>query len=172
MLGVIAFTSIPLAEVYALIFLAPLFVTLLSIVVLKEHVGPWRWFAVMAGFVGVLLVVRPGFRELELGHLAALCIALLAAISVILMRSLSAHETRTTMLGFLMLYVLLFNLVGNDGDKLRPADAAPNLDPDGDRRAGGDRQHLPRSGRRVSRRRTSWRRCIIRRSSGRCSSAR
>ena len=111
-LGVIAFTSIPLAEVYALIFLAPLFVTLLSVVVLKEHVGPWRWFAVVAGFVGVLLVVRPGFRELELGHLAALVIALLAAISVILMRSLSAHETRTTMLGFLMLYVLLFNLVG------------------------------------------------------------
>jgi drug/metabolite transporter (DMT)-like permease len=111
-LGVIAFTSIPLAEVYALIFLAPFFVTLLSVVVLKEHVGPWRWFAVAAGFAGVLLVVRPGFRALELGHLAALCIALLAAVSVILMRSLSAHETRTTMLGFLMLYVLLFNLVG------------------------------------------------------------
>lgn len=111
-LGVVAFTSIPLAEVYALIFLAPFFVTLLSLLVLKEQVGPWRWFAVAAGFVGVLLVVRPGFRELELGHLAALCIALLAATSVILMRSLSALETRTTMLGFLMLYVLLFNAVG------------------------------------------------------------
>ena len=111
-LGVIAFTSIPLAEVYALIFVAPFFVTLLSLFVLKEQVGPWRWFAVVAGFVGVLLVVQPGFRELGYGHLAALCIALLAAVSVILMRSLSAQETRTTMLGFLMLYVLLFNAVG------------------------------------------------------------
>jgi drug/metabolite transporter (DMT)-like permease len=108
-LSVIAFTSIPLAEVYALIFLAPLFVTLLSLVVLKEHVGPWRWFAVIAGFVGVLLVVRPGFRELQFGHLAALVIALLAAVSVILMRSLSAQETRTTMLSFLMLYTICFN---------------------------------------------------------------
>ena len=108
-LSVLAFTSIPLAEVYALIFLAPLFVTMLSLVVLKEQVGPWRWFAVVAGFCGVLLVVRPGFRALETGHLAALCIALLAAVSVILMRSLSAHETRTTMLGFLMLYAMLFN---------------------------------------------------------------
>jgi drug/metabolite transporter (DMT)-like permease len=109
MLSVVAFTTIPLAEVYALVFLAPLFVTLLSLFVLKEHVGPWRWFAVVAGFAGVLLVVQPGFRELEFGHVAALFIALLAAISVILMRSLSAHETRTSMLGFLMLYAVVFN---------------------------------------------------------------
>lgn len=108
-LSVLAFTTIPLAEVYALIFLAPFFVTLLSLLVLKEHVGPWRWFAVVAGFVGVLLVVQPGFRQLELGHFASLCIAFLAAVSVILMRSLSAQETRTTMLGFLMLYAVLFN---------------------------------------------------------------
>lgn len=109
MLSVLAFTTIPLAEVYALVFLAPLFVTILSLFVLKEHVGPWRWFAVVAGFAGVLLVVQPGFRELEIGHFAALVIALLAAISVILMRSLSAHETRTTMLGFLMIYAVAFN---------------------------------------------------------------
>jgi len=108
-LGIIAFTSIPLAEVYALVFLAPLFVTILSLFVLKEHVGPWRWFAVVAGFAGVLLVVQPGFRAIEVGHLAALCVALLAAVTVILMRSLAGQETRTTMLGFVMLYVLLFN---------------------------------------------------------------
>lgn len=108
-LSVIAFTTIPLAEVYALIFLAPLFVTLMSILFLKEQVGPWRWFAIVAGFAGVLLVVRPGFKELEIGHIAALIVALLAAFAVILMRSLSARETRSTMLGFLMLYILAFN---------------------------------------------------------------
>lgn len=108
-LSIITFTTIPLAEAYALIFLSPLFVTLLSLLVLKEHVGPWRWCAVVAGFAGVLLVVRPGLRQLEPGHFAALCIALLAAIAVILMRTLSKQETRTTMLGFLMLYAILFN---------------------------------------------------------------
>ncbi|MBL8583785.1 MAG: DMT family transporter [Rhizobiaceae bacterium] len=107
-LGIYAFTSIPMAEVYAIIFLSPLFVTLLSIVFLKEHVGPWRWAAVVAGFCGVLLVVRPGFRALELGHLATVIVALLGAITVILMRSL-AQEKQTTMLGVLVCYGLIFN---------------------------------------------------------------
>lgn len=111
-LSVYAFTTIPLAEVYALIFLAPLFVTILSTLILKEKVGPWRWLAVVAGFAGVMLVVRPGFRELHLGHLAAFAIAFLAATSVILMRSLAQQEKRTTMLGVLVGYGLLFNGLG------------------------------------------------------------
>jgi len=106
--SVFAFTTIPLAEAYALIFLAPLFVTLLSIVMLKEKVGAWRWAAIVAGFCGVLLVVRPGFRELQLGHLAGVVVALLAALSVVLMRSLAA-EKQTTMLGVLVSYGLVFN---------------------------------------------------------------
>ncbi|RWH27723.1 DMT family transporter [Mesorhizobium sp.] len=111
-LSVYAFTTIPLAEVYALIFLAPLFVTILSTLILKEKVGPWRWLAVVAGFAGVMLVVRPGFRELHLGHLAAFAIAFLAATSVILMRSLAQQEKRTTILGVLVGYGLLFNGLG------------------------------------------------------------
>jgi drug/metabolite transporter (DMT)-like permease len=106
--SVYAFTTIPLAEVYALMFLAPLLVTLLSIVILKEQVGPWRWLAVAAGFCGVLLVVRPGFRTLELGHLAAFIVAFLGASTIILMRSLQG-EKQTTMLGMLAGYSLAFN---------------------------------------------------------------
>ena len=108
MLSVYAFTTIPMAEVYAVFFLSPILVTLLSIVILKEQVGPWRWMAVVMGFFGVLLVVRPGFRELELGHLAALIVALLAASTIILMRSLQG-ERQTTVLGMLVVYTLVFN---------------------------------------------------------------
>lgn len=103
-LSVYAFTSIPFAETYALIFLAPLFVTILSMVILKEQIGPWRWFAVIAGFAGVMLVVRPGFRTIEAGHLAALAVAFMAAATVILLRSLTQTEKRTTLLGYLLLY--------------------------------------------------------------------
>ncbi|MER8753912.1 DMT family transporter [Mesorhizobium sp. M1050] len=111
-LSVYAFTTIPLAECYALIFLAPLCVTILSVAILGEKVGPWRWLAVVAGFAGVMLVVRPGFRELNLGHLAAFGVAFLAATSVILMRSLAQQEKRTTMLGVLVGYGLAFNGIG------------------------------------------------------------
>lgn len=108
-LGIHAFTTIPFAEAYALIFLAPLFVTILSMLVLKEHVGAWRWLAVVAGFAGVMLVVRPGFKTLETGHFAAAIVAFLAAMTVILLRSLAATERRTTLIGYLMLYGLVIN---------------------------------------------------------------
>lgn len=111
-LSVVTFTSIPLAEAYALIFLAPICVTILSVVALREHVGPWRWAAVVAGFVGVLLAVKPGFRELGLGHLAAFGIAFLAAVIIVLMRSLAASEAKSTILGFFILYGLIGNAIG------------------------------------------------------------
>lgn len=109
-LSIYSFTTIPMAEVYALFFLAPLFVTILSVVILKETVGPWRWLAVVMGFIGVLLVVKPGFRTLELGHLAAFTTAFLGAATIILMRSL-VKERQTTMLGMLVAYSLVFNAV-------------------------------------------------------------
>lgn len=108
-LGVFAFTTIPLAEVYALVFLAPMFVTILSTLVLKEKVGLWRWLAVAMGFAGVMLVVRPGFRELHPGHFAAIAVAFLAAITVILLRSLAGQEKRTSILAVLIAYGLVFN---------------------------------------------------------------
>lgn len=108
-LGIYAFTSVPLAEAYALIFLSPLFVTILSALVLKEDIGLWRWSAVMAGIVGVLLVVRPGFKTLELGHIAALCVAFLAGLTIVLLRSLAGREKRTSIMGVLIIYGLLFN---------------------------------------------------------------
>ncbi len=61
-----------MAEAFCLIFLLPSFVTIMSVVFLKEKVGIRRWSAVVLGFAGVLVVLRPGFRELSIGHLGAL----------------------------------------------------------------------------------------------------
>lgn len=107
--GVYAFTTIPMAEAYALIFLSPLFVTVFSAIFLKEQIGVWRWTAVFMGIAGVFLVVRPGFRTLETGHIAALLVSLLAATTVVLLRSLAEREKRTSIMGVLVLYGLAGN---------------------------------------------------------------
>jgi S-adenosylmethionine uptake transporter len=96
--GVYAFTTLPLAEAYALIFLMPAFATMLSIPILGEEVGWRRWTAVAIGFAGVLLVVKPGFRELHLGHLAAAMAAVFGALSMIVLRILGPTEKRITLL--------------------------------------------------------------------------
>ncbi|GAB2551129.1 DMT family transporter [Rhodanobacter koreensis] len=97
--SVVAFTLLPMAETFALIFLMPIFVTLLSVLFLKEHVGWRRWSAVVIGFVGVLVVLRPGFRHLGLGHLAAIVCGLVAAVSVVALRMAGPHEKRISLYG-------------------------------------------------------------------------
>lgn len=97
--AIIAFTHLPMAEAFALIFLMPIFVTLLSVLVLGEHVGWRRWSAVIAGFIGVLVVLRPGFRELHVGHLGGIVCGLAGACSVVLMRKVGDGEHRLTLFG-------------------------------------------------------------------------
>jgi S-adenosylmethionine uptake transporter len=105
--AVIAFTALPMAEAFALIFLLPIFVTILSVLILREVVGWRRWSAVVAGFVGVLVVLRPGFRELGAGHLAAIICGLSGAVSMIALRLSGPHEKRITLYGAGMVGALL-----------------------------------------------------------------
>ncbi len=107
--GIYAFTTIPFAEAYSLLFLMPLFATMLSIPVLGEKVGWRRWLAVGIGFVGVLLVVRPGFHALHLGHLSAMAGAVFASISIITLRKIGATEKRMSLLAVLYLTALTVN---------------------------------------------------------------
>lgn len=98
LLGIIAFTQIPFAEAYAIIFLAPSFVTVLSVLILKEAMSWWRWLPIGLGFGGVLLVVRPGFEELVPAHFAALGVALCTATTMLVLRALAPVESRMSLL--------------------------------------------------------------------------
>jgi len=109
LLGVYAFTTLPFAEAYALLFLMPAFAVILSIPILGEEVGWRRWLAVALGFVGVLLVVRPGFRELHLGHLAAAGASVFAAMSMIVLRIIGRTEQRISVLTVVYLFALVVN---------------------------------------------------------------
>lgn len=101
--GFYAFSSLPLAQVYAILFAAPLLVTILSIPILGEKVGIHRWMAVIAGLLGVLIVLRPGARSLEIGHLAALIGAIGSATAAVIVRKLGRSERPLVLLMWPML---------------------------------------------------------------------
>jgi drug/metabolite transporter (DMT)-like permease len=97
-LGVVSLTTIPFAETYALIFMAPFLVTLMSLVILRERISWLGICAMVLGFAGVLLAVRPGFRVLELGHITAAAAAFFVALSTIIIRRIASSEKRTSLL--------------------------------------------------------------------------
>lgn len=101
--SVTAFTHLSMAEAFALIFLLPSFVTIMSVIFLKEKVGINRWAAVIIGFVGVLVVLRPGFRELSIGHLGAVFGGLSGAISIVVFRAMGPSEKNISLYGAGML---------------------------------------------------------------------
>jgi drug/metabolite transporter (DMT)-like permease len=89
---------IPLADAVAIGFVAPLFVVALSIPVLGEKVGPRRWAAVGVGFIGVVVMLRPGFAEVHWAYGLMLVLALMFAIFVLMTRILTRTEESIPML--------------------------------------------------------------------------
>lgn len=104
-----AFTHIPFADVYAIGFLTPIMVTVLGVLVLKEYVPLHRWLLLIISFLGVVLVIRPGVRDLQLGHLAILCSVFFGGITTIILRHVAPRERRVSLVGLQVLYSGLFN---------------------------------------------------------------
>ena len=86
----------PLATVAALGFTAPLFATLLAILILGEKVGPRRWAGIFVGFLGTLIVVRPGLEAISFGSLLVLLASLLWAGALIAIKLLGRTENSLT----------------------------------------------------------------------------
>lgn len=91
-----AYGQLELATVIAIGFSAPLFMTALSVPMLGEPVGWRRWTAVLVGFVGVLIMTRPGVGMLEASALVAVLGAFLYALVVVVIRKLGATEHPAT----------------------------------------------------------------------------
>lgn len=102
-----AFSVLPLAQVYAILFAAPLLITILAIPILGEQVKLRRWLAVGVGLTGVLVVLRPGEAELELGHLAALISAICGSFASIIVRKIGRDERAVV----IMLYPMMANFI-------------------------------------------------------------
>jgi drug/metabolite transporter (DMT)-like permease len=119
---------LPLATVIAISFAAPLFMTLLSVPLLKERVGVHRWGALLAGFVGVSLIVGPQAMdgELGLGAWLALVAAFFYAASMTCVRWLSPTESDLSMLVW---QNLTMGLAGAVGLFFVPLEVAPSMWP-------------------------------------------
>jgi drug/metabolite transporter (DMT)-like permease len=89
--------ALPLADIEAIRFSAPLMITFLSVVMLGEQVGPRRWLALIVGFVGVLFIVRPGSVTFNIGSIFILISVLFYALSVMITRKLQTTDSSATM---------------------------------------------------------------------------
>jgi drug/metabolite transporter (DMT)-like permease len=98
-----AISVVPLADAYTMTFTAPLLVTALSVPLLKERVGWRRWTAVVVGFIGVLIVIRPGFGSVPWQLMLPLVTAACFALYQILTRLVSVDPAETP---FVMLFYL------------------------------------------------------------------
>jgi drug/metabolite transporter (DMT)-like permease len=90
---VYALRFLPLAEVVAIAFAGPLFMTLFARIFLKEYVGPHRLAAVMVGFVGVVIVIRPGSAAMHWAVFLPLIVALGDSVRDIVTRSMTVGES-------------------------------------------------------------------------------
>jgi drug/metabolite transporter (DMT)-like permease len=102
-----AMTRIPMAEVTAMNYLNPVYVTILAVFFLGERLAVRRAMAIVAALAGAVLILRPGFRELDPGHMAMLGTALLFAVSYLLAKILSGELSASVVVGMLSITVTI-----------------------------------------------------------------
>lgn len=100
-----SFVLLPLADATAIQFAMPIILTALSVPVLKEKVGPWRWGAVVVGFMGILVIAAPTGDTNVIGTLVAFGAAVCTAITMMIVRTLGRTEHALTI-------VFYFSVIG------------------------------------------------------------
>lgn len=115
----VGLSLMPLADAVAVAFVAPLFVTLMSAVILGEHVGPRRWAAVAVGLVGVVIMTRPGQGVIQPAAILVLISAFCYASSHMMTRRMRDTESAMTLNFYVQVGFILvsssFGLVAGDG---------------------------------------------------------
>ena len=101
-----AVSLIPVADLTAIVFIRPMFVAVLAMLILGEMVGPRAWIAILVGFAGAMVVVRPGFAEVNAGALLALASAATAALTFVLVKNLTRTEAPDVIAFYQPVFVL------------------------------------------------------------------
>jgi drug/metabolite transporter (DMT)-like permease len=102
-----ALQYMPLSDLQAIFMLFPIVTTLVAIPILGEQVGVFRWAAIGVGFLGAMIIIRPGFQEVNMGVWLQLGAVTTFALYTVLTRLVSKHDSTTTS----MLYMTLVGVV-------------------------------------------------------------
>ncbi len=102
---------LPVADATAISFVTVLFITAGAALVLREKVGIRRWTAIMVGFVGTLIIIRPGAGVFDAGALLVLASTVFWAASILCVKVLSRTDSSVTMVFYANVYLTLFSVI-------------------------------------------------------------
>ena len=110
LLGFAALAILPLEKITAIHFVVPLMVTILAVIFLKEKIYLYRSLALIIGFLGVLIILRPGIVDISIGIYMALTSSLIWSVVIVLTKKVSKDDGAITILSHQYLYMSLFSL--------------------------------------------------------------
>ncbi|MFK7754540.1 MAG: DMT family transporter [Sedimentitalea sp.] len=107
-----ALALMPIAQALGGLFTSPIFILLITALVMKQRIGPWRICAVLLGFVGILLVLQPNPSDLDLKVMIPMAGGFFYALSAIATRTICARESTITMLAGMWVTLGTFGALG------------------------------------------------------------
>tara|TARA_B100000949_G_scaffold62430_1_gene55499 strand:+ start:160 stop:1047 length:888 start_codon:yes stop_codon:yes gene_type:complete len=106
-----SFTLVPLEKLSALHFVVPLFVTVLAVIFLKEKIYLYRISALVIGFIGMLIILRPGYIDITLGVQMILISSLIWSVVIILTKQLTKEDNAITILAYQYVFMSIFSFI-------------------------------------------------------------
>ena len=106
-----SFTLVPLEKLSALHFVVPLFVTVLAVIFLKEKIYLYRISALVIGFIGMLIILRPGYIDITLGVQMVLVSSLIWSVVIILTKQLTKEDNAITILAYQYVFMSVLSFI-------------------------------------------------------------
>lgn len=104
-------TMVSLADLAALQFTMPLFTIIMAAIALREKIGVHRWSATVVGFLGALVIIRPGIIELDLGAIVVLIAAFMYSAAYIVTKKLSSTESGNLVVFYMSVFIVAFAFI-------------------------------------------------------------
>ena len=110
-LGFASISLIPIEKFTAIQFIVPFIVTILAVMFLGEKIYIYRTIALILGFIGMLIIIRPGFIDISLGISMALGSSFFWAIVIVMTKKMSADDSAVTILAYQYIFMIIFTSI-------------------------------------------------------------